>query len=130
MSLLTDLMIGGQQSVSETELQRNIITINCIADLRGVKDLQMSSFKESILRNYWFIFFPWEIIQLRVRIIYCVISLPAKTLLDFMHFAASFLQNSPVHSDGHVMSLTDIKGKSETESDVSTNSLLNFLSIL
>ena len=54
----------------------------------------------------------------------------AKALLDFMHFAAGSLQDSPVHGNGHVTSLMGIKRKFKTENGVFMNSLLDFLSIL
>lgn len=46
-----------------------------------------------------------------------------------MHYVIDFLQNSPVYDDGHVTLLTNIKRKPETESGVSVNSSLVFLSI-
>ena len=50
-------MIGGQQGISEIKLQGNVIAVDCVADLRDVRGLQMSSPEKNSLRNWLSIFF-------------------------------------------------------------------------
>ena len=71
MPLLTDLTIGSQpgsqqgisetklqgigetklQGIGETKLQGNVIAVDCIADLKSVRGLQVSCSGEDSLRN-------------------------------------------------------------------------------